>query len=90
MTPYSHPNDPCGALQVALLLEATEEDPRLSVSVRDNDGEFLVIEAAGALPAEMEAWLEPDTSKVGWLVGWSVGWLVGWLVGWGVRRLVCS
>ena len=48
---------------MALLLEATESDPRLSVSVRDNDGEFLVIEAAGALPAEMEAWLEPDTSK---------------------------
>ncbi|NWI11830.1 ECD protein, partial [Crypturellus soui] len=43
---------------VYLLREITREFPGLAASVQDNDGEFLLIEAADFLPK----WLNPDTS----------------------------
>ncbi|KAG6467130.1 hypothetical protein ZIOFF_075046 [Zingiber officinale] len=45
-------------LVVALLFAATSAVPSLTARVWDSDGEFLLIEAAFALPR----WLEPDTS----------------------------
>ncbi|XP_072293165.1 protein ecdysoneless homolog [Eucyclogobius newberryi] len=44
---------------VYLLQQITEAFPELAVSVEDNDGEFLLIEAADYLPK----WLNPDTSE---------------------------
>ena len=43
---------------VYLLFSITKEFPQLFATVSDNDGEFLLIEAAEYLPK----WLEPDTS----------------------------
>ena len=43
---------------VYLLFSITKEYPQLFATVSDNDGEFLLIEAAEYLPK----WLEPDTS----------------------------
>ncbi|XP_074591192.1 protein ecdysoneless homolog [Curcuma longa] len=45
-------------LLVALLFAATSAVPSLTARVWDSDGEFLLIEAAFALPR----WLEPDTA----------------------------
>uniref|UniRef100_A0A669CCF3 Ecdysoneless homolog (Drosophila) n=1 Tax=Oreochromis niloticus TaxID=8128 RepID=A0A669CCF3_ORENI len=44
---------------VYLLLQITEAFPELAARVEDNDGEFLLIEAADYLPK----WLNPDTSE---------------------------
>uniref|UniRef100_A0A665U881 Ecdysoneless homolog (Drosophila) n=1 Tax=Echeneis naucrates TaxID=173247 RepID=A0A665U881_ECHNA len=44
---------------VYLLQQITEAFPELAASVQDNDGEFLLIEAAEYLPK----WLNPDTSE---------------------------
>ncbi|KAK2824461.1 hypothetical protein Q5P01_021636 [Channa striata] len=44
---------------VYLLLQITEAFPELAASVEDNDGEFLLIEAADYLPK----WLNPETSE---------------------------
>lgn len=44
---------------VYLLFSITKQFPQLAVTVNDNDGEFLLIEAADYLPK----WLEPDTSE---------------------------
>ncbi|XP_068424283.1 protein ecdysoneless homolog [Clinocottus analis] len=44
---------------VYLLQQITEAFPQLVASVEDNDGEFLLIEAADYLPK----WLNPDTSE---------------------------
>ncbi|XP_056290946.1 protein ecdysoneless homolog isoform X1 [Pseudoliparis swirei] len=44
---------------VYLLQQITEAFPELVASVEDNDGEFLLIEAADYLPK----WLSPDTSE---------------------------
>uniref|UniRef100_A0A3Q3C4L5 Ecdysoneless homolog (Drosophila) n=1 Tax=Haplochromis burtoni TaxID=8153 RepID=A0A3Q3C4L5_HAPBU len=44
---------------VFLLLQITEAFPELAARVEDNDGEFLLIEAADYLPK----WLNPDTSE---------------------------
>ncbi|KAG8000219.1 Protein ecdysoneless-like protein [Nibea albiflora] len=44
---------------VYLLQKITEAFPELAASVVDNDGEFLLIEAADYLPK----WLNPDTSE---------------------------
>ena len=44
---------------VFLLRSLTAAFPELTVAVSDGDGEFLLIEAALALPP----WLEPDTSE---------------------------
>ncbi|XP_023229269.1 protein ecdysoneless homolog [Centruroides sculpturatus] len=44
---------------VFLLMQLTKEDEHLVVKVKDNDGEFLLIEAAESLPK----WLNPDTSE---------------------------
>lgn len=43
---------------VWLLRELTKRFPELWVKVNDHDGEFLLIEAAGALPD----WLEPEVA----------------------------
>ena len=43
---------------VYLLFSITKQFPQLFATVNDNDGEFLLIEAAEYLPK----WLEPDTS----------------------------
>ena len=45
-------------LAVAILLEATRKNPNAWVRVCDSDGEFLLIEAAHALPR----WLNPDVA----------------------------
>ncbi|XP_051280789.1 protein ecdysoneless homolog isoform X1 [Dicentrarchus labrax] len=44
---------------VYLLQQITEAFPQLAARVEDNDGEFLLIEAADYLPK----WLNPDTSE---------------------------
>ena len=44
---------------VYLLFSITKQFPQLIATVNDNDGEFLLIEAAEYLPK----WLEPDTSQ---------------------------
>ncbi|XP_070833682.1 protein ecdysoneless homolog [Chaetodon trifascialis] len=44
---------------VYLLQQITETFPELAASVEDNDGEFLLIEAADCLPK----WLNPDSSE---------------------------
>ena len=44
---------------VYLLFSITKQFPQLVATVNDNDGEFLLIEAAEYLPK----WLEPDTSE---------------------------
>uniref|UniRef100_A0A668A6F2 Ecdysoneless homolog (Drosophila) n=1 Tax=Myripristis murdjan TaxID=586833 RepID=A0A668A6F2_9TELE len=44
---------------VYLLQQITEAFPELAASVKDNDGEFLLIEVADYLPK----WLNPDTSE---------------------------
>uniref|UniRef100_A0A674MX72 Ecdysoneless homolog (Drosophila) n=1 Tax=Takifugu rubripes TaxID=31033 RepID=A0A674MX72_TAKRU len=44
---------------VYLLLQITEAFPELAARVEDNDGEFLLIEAADYLPK----WLNPDSSQ---------------------------
>ncbi|KAM6997175.1 protein ecdysoneless homolog [Tautogolabrus adspersus] len=44
---------------VYLLQQITEAFPDLAASIEDNDGEFLLIEAADYLPK----WLNPDTSE---------------------------
>ena len=44
---------------VYLLFSVTKQFPQLVVTMSDNDGEFLLIEAAEYLPK----WLEPDTSE---------------------------
>uniref|UniRef100_A0AAV2JR24 Ecdysoneless n=2 Tax=Knipowitschia caucasica TaxID=637954 RepID=A0AAV2JR24_KNICA len=44
---------------VYLLLQITKAFPELAARVEDNDGEFLLIEAADYLPK----WLNPDTSE---------------------------
>ncbi|XP_041803779.1 protein ecdysoneless homolog [Chelmon rostratus] len=44
---------------VYLLQQITEAFPELAASVEDNDGEFLLIEAADYLPK----WLNPDSSE---------------------------
>lgn len=44
---------------VFLLMQLTKEDEHLVVKIKDNDGEFLLIEAADYLPK----WLNPDTSE---------------------------
>ncbi|XP_008319832.1 protein ecdysoneless homolog [Cynoglossus semilaevis] len=44
---------------VYLLQQITENFPQLAARVEDNDGEFLLIEAADYLPK----WLNPDTSE---------------------------
>ncbi|XP_067093144.1 protein ecdysoneless homolog [Osmerus mordax] len=44
---------------VYLLLQITESFPELAVRVEDNDGEFLLIEAADYLPK----WLNPESSE---------------------------
>ena len=46
-------------LIVYLLFSITKQFPQLVATVNDNDGEFLLIEAAEYLPK----WLEPDTSE---------------------------
>ena len=46
-------------LIVHLLLKITEEYPMLVASVKDTDGQFILIEAADYLPK----WLNPDTSN---------------------------
>ena len=43
---------------VWLLRELTKKFKDLAVKVNDNDGEFLLVEAAGTLPE----WLEPETA----------------------------
>ena len=43
---------------VYLLMSITKRFPHVAVTVKDNDGEFLLIEAADYLPK----WLEPETS----------------------------
>ncbi|XP_019953690.1 protein ecdysoneless homolog [Paralichthys olivaceus] len=45
---------------VYLLQQITENFPELAARVEDNDGEFLLIEAADYLPK----WLNPDTSEL--------------------------
>jgi len=45
-------------LAVAILLEATRKNPHAWIRVCDSDGEFLLIEAAHALPR----WLNPDVA----------------------------
>ncbi|XP_039995760.1 protein ecdysoneless homolog [Xiphias gladius] len=45
---------------VYLLQQITEAFPELAARVEDNDGEFLLIEAADFLPK----WLNPDTSEL--------------------------
>ncbi|XP_035028794.2 protein ecdysoneless homolog [Hippoglossus stenolepis] len=45
---------------VYLLQHITENFPQLAARVEDNDGEFLLIEAADYLPK----WLNPDTSEL--------------------------
>lgn len=44
---------------VYLLMSITKRFPHAAVTVKDNDGEFLLIEAADFLPK----WLEPETSE---------------------------
>lgn len=44
---------------VYLLFSITERFPHLAATIRDNDGEFLLIEAADYLPK----WLQPETSE---------------------------
>jgi SGT1 protein len=44
---------------VYLLRELTKKHNGLWVRVVDNDGEFLLIEAAGILPS----WLEPEVAE---------------------------
>lgn len=44
---------------VWLLWELTKKFPNLWVKLTDSDGEFLLIEASGSLPA----WLEPDVAE---------------------------
>ena len=39
-----------------LLVEATKRDPRLSVRVVDNDGEFILIETSPAWPTKLARW----------------------------------
>ena len=52
-----------------LLLEVTRAFPGLAARVWDNDGEFLLIEAAYALPR----WLKPETAQHRvWLLGGAV------------------
>lgn len=46
-------------LVVALLMHLTKRFPDISARVWDNDGEFLLIEAAYALPK----WLRPETAE---------------------------
>ncbi|KAJ1462393.1 SGT1 protein-domain-containing protein [Pelagophyceae sp. CCMP2097] len=51
-------------LAVAVLFEMTRADGAVAVSCVDGDGEFLLVDAADALPD----WLEPDTAgKRAWL-----------------------
>lgn len=53
-------------LVVWLLVQVSQAHPDLAISVRDSDGEFLLIEAAHALPA----WVAPEnaTNRF-WLMG---------------------
>lgn len=44
---------------VHLLLELTKRHTNLIVKVQDNDGDFLMIEAANYLPA----WVNPDNTE---------------------------
>lgn len=55
-------------LVVWLLRQISERHPTLAISIRDNDGEFLLIEAAHALPA----WVAPENADNRlWLMGGS-------------------
>ena len=44
---------------VWLLRDLTKKFEDIYVKIQDNDGEFLLIEAAGTLPE----WLEPDVAE---------------------------
>lgn len=46
-------------LVVYILRELTRKFPDLWVKISDNDGEFLLVEAADALPS----WIEPDVAS---------------------------
>lgn len=64
-------------LVVWLLRQISERHPSLAISIRDNDGEFLLIEAAHELPA----WVSPENADNRfWLMGG--GW---YLIPLGVR-----